>query len=62
VFDDRANAPEGFETWPADEGQVFSNLLWLDGDAPPKSTCKQLMTEARRQLRIYDQRCEQAGD
>lgn len=54
VFDDRNEAPPGHEVHPLDEGQVLSNITWIDGERPEGQDLHLLMRAARRELRIYD--------
>lgn len=54
VFDEMPAAMRGCEAHELDEGQVLSNITWLDEGPPDAQMIRELMREARRQLRIYD--------
>ena len=54
IFDDAEEEPPGLEHHALDEGQVLSNITWLDGERPPDIRVRKLMKQARREIRIYD--------
>lgn len=58
LFDDESLTPPDQERFPMLEGQWLSNILWLDGEPPPKPARKALMAECRAQLAAYDAGCE----
>lgn len=54
VFDSEAEAPAGHEHAPLDEGQVLSNVVWLDEKPQNVKECHRLYSRAREALRMYD--------
>lgn len=62
LFDDESLAPPAMERYRMTEGQVLSNILWLDGEAPPMPERKALMAECRDRVAAYDAGCEDEFD
>lgn len=54
VFDEGGDGPADLESYPLDGAQVIANITWLEG-RPGEKDLADLMQEARRQLRMYDQ-------
>lgn len=53
VFD-AGEAPPGYESAPLDEGQILSNVLWLDDQPESAKERQRLYSRAREALRMYD--------